>query len=257
MSIPVVMLHSVTRDRHDFAPFAPHLPGGVHAAPHDLLGHGDAPRASRYRVTDFAEAICLPETPSVLFGHSLGGLVSLELAQKRPDQVSAVVLEDPPLFDSKQPRLDTTPWATGFRKMKALMTGRGAQWSQEDWAASAARWPSGHGRLSTEEAGGSEAVLRRAQQVMRLDPAVIDAMLAPELHDGFDVVDAIRAIRCPITLLAGERSAGSALSDEDLRILAAEPNVTIVRVLGAGHYLREAEPAVCANAVRDAVAAYC
>lgn len=280
----VTMLHAVTRDRHDFAPFAGML-DRLNPRPLDLLGHGDAPRSPHYRLQDFAAAISwpapsaaenppgappsapatpvalaapaapaapetAPESASLFYGHSLGGLVALAVAQNNPGRMRGLVLEDPPLFESRQPRLDATPWADGFRKLKRIITGRGSDWTLAEWNEAVAAWPSGHGELTIAEQGGPEAVARRARQIAALDPAVLDAMVAPDLHGAFDPIAAIRAAKCPVTILVGAREAGSALSTEDLAILAAEPSVTLVRIQAGGHYLHEARPDLCASALK-------
>jgi pimeloyl-ACP methyl ester carboxylesterase len=66
----------------------------------DLRGHGrsDAPR-QRYTITRFADDlawICaqLDLARSVVVGHSLGGLVALELAASHPERLAAAVLID-------------------------------------------------------------------------------------------------------------------------------------------------------------------
>ncbi|WMS43290.1 alpha/beta hydrolase [Acuticoccus sp. MNP-M23] len=259
----VTMLHAVTRDRHDFAPFAATI-ARMNPRPQDLLGHGEAPRAPRYRLQDFAAAVRWPDanaaeasaatgTPGdgpLFYGHSLGGLVALAVAQDNPGRLRGLVLEDPPLFESRQPRLDTTPWAGGFRALKRIMTGKGRDRTLAEWEAAVALWPSGHGTQTIAEQGGTDAVARRARQIAALDPAVLDAMVDPDLHHAFDPITAIRAARCPVTILVGNREEGSALSAQDLVILAAEPSVTLVRIQSAGHYLHEARPDLCADALK-------
>ncbi|MEO1103467.1 MAG: alpha/beta hydrolase [Pseudomonadota bacterium] len=255
--LPVLLLHSVTRDKTDFEDFAPlvsSLARPLKPCPVDHIGHGDAVRADRYRITDFADGIVLPRTPFALYGHSLGGMVALCIAARHPDLVEAVVLEDPPLFDSKQPRLDATHWADGFRKLKSLMAGRGASWGEAEWQRAAVHWPSGHGSKTISQAGGPKAAERRGRQIVKLDPNVLDAMVADTLHEGFDVIASLRAACCAVTILAGDRAAGSALTDEDLRLLAPEPNVTLVHAHGVGHYVREADPRLCVRALEAAVA---
>lgn len=246
----LVLLHAVTRDRHDFHDFCQTLPHGLVAHPMDLPGHGDAPRLAHYTVAAMAQAIALPAAaPVVIWGHSLGGLVATAIVAQRPASVRALILEDPPIFDAQQPRLDTTHWARGFRALHGIMTGRGANWSLADWEAAAADWPSGNGDTTIAQSAGPAGVVRRAKQIASLDPNIPLAMVAPGLFAGFDPLAAIKSAPCPITILAGDRGLGSALSDEDVRILAAEHNVRIVPVPGAGHFIREARPDVARAAL--------
>lgn len=69
----------------------------------DLRGHGDSPRFSADEL-DAAPDVLLADMldlldevgePAALVGHSLGGFVALRAALARPQQVSALVLEDP------------------------------------------------------------------------------------------------------------------------------------------------------------------
>lgn len=249
----LVLLHAATRDRHDFAALLaalPELAGG--ALPVDLLGHGEAPRAARYRLLDFADAAeaVLGEGPVVLYGHSLGGLVATALAARRPDRVAGLVLEDPPVFGSQMPRLAETSFYRGFMALKALMEGPGADYSLADWERAVAGWPSGHGRTTVAEVLGPEGVAMRARQIARFDPAVIDAMVAGDLHEGFDIVAALAGLSCPAVLLAGEAGRGSALSAEDLACLAGMP-LRIEPVAGEGHFIHETLAGPCAAAVRS------
>ena len=64
----------------------------------DLPGHGAAPRVDPPTVPAYAEAL-LPELPErpVLVGHSLGGMVALELARRIGDRARALVLLDAPI----------------------------------------------------------------------------------------------------------------------------------------------------------------
>lgn len=244
----LVLLHAVTRDRHDFGPLTEALPE-FDAVPHDLLGHGDAPRVARYTILDFARAVSF-EPPAILYGHSLGGVVALAIAAARPGAVRGLVLEDPPLFESRQPRLSESSFLRGFENLRTLLNGSAAGWSEDDWARAVADWPSGHGRRPMREVFGEAGVRRRARQLHRFDGRILDDLIDGTVSDGFEVIPAIRAAGCPLTVLAGERGRGSALSEEDLRVLAAEPAVTVVPVEGEGHFIHETLPQPCAAAVR-------
>jgi pimeloyl-ACP methyl ester carboxylesterase len=244
----LVLLHAVTRDRHDWGPLLAAL-GGFDALPLDLLGHGEAARVPRYTIGELAAAVTFAG-PAILYGHSLGGVVALAVAAARPADVRGLVLEDPPLFESRQPRLSQSSFLRGFEALKALLHGPAASWSEDDWAAAVADWPSGHGRRSMREVFGEDGVRRRARQLHRFDPAVLDSLIGGTLSDGFEVMPAIRAAGCPITIFVGARERGSALSEDDVRLLAAEPTVTIVPVPEEGHFIHEILPQPCADAVR-------
>jgi pimeloyl-ACP methyl ester carboxylesterase len=73
-------------------------------------GHGTSQWASdgRYRVVDYADdLIAVLETaqlgPVSISGNSLGGLIALNVAARRPDLVRAIALEDAPLLITDQP----------------------------------------------------------------------------------------------------------------------------------------------------------
>ncbi|MEM8853432.1 MAG: alpha/beta hydrolase [Pseudomonadota bacterium] len=248
----VFMLHAITRDRHDFADLAGRLEG-AEALPLDHIGHGDAPRGPLYRVPDYATAIAPSMAQGdVIFGHSLGGLVALYLAGKRPGFLRAVVLEDPPLFDSRMPRMADSPYLKGFAALKALM-GRHPDYGEADWARRVAEWPSGHGDLTIKQAMGDDGVARRAMQIAKFDRKALDAPMDGTLNDGFDVFNAIRSCQCPVHILAGVEAQGSALSPADLTLLALERNVTVTSIASEGHYIHEMCPDVCLAALRPAL----
>ena len=73
------------------------LPGAVR---HELRGFGDTPMppAGSFSNADDLEA-ALGDEPAALVGASFGGLVCLELAGRRPDRVSELVLLGAPLPD--------------------------------------------------------------------------------------------------------------------------------------------------------------
>ncbi|MEM7692826.1 MAG: alpha/beta fold hydrolase [Pseudomonadota bacterium] len=248
---PLVLLHAITRNGEDFAPFLPHLEA-FDPHPVDLLGHGKAPRSDTYNLRTYAAAVPVPDRPFALYGHSLGGVVALAIAAENRN-VRALVLEDPPLWDSQPPRLETTRWAAEFAALHHLMTRRYKGFGADEWRTVVGAWPSGHGNATIAAHGGAPAVARRARQIAALDPAVLSGILKPTLQQGFDVLAAIRACRARVTVLCGERARGAALAPDDLGVLSAEPNVTLVRAPGAGHYVREHDPALCAATLTAAL----
>lgn len=64
-----------------------------HARTPDLPGHGTAAPISPPRVEAFAGALLAEIPPGcILIGHSLGGMVALEIAVRAPDRIAALIL---------------------------------------------------------------------------------------------------------------------------------------------------------------------
>ena len=92
-----VLLHGGAVNAHAWDAAMVRLGGPAWAV--DLPGHGRSAWTpdgdfSPARLADALEPHVLPERRTLLAGHSLGGLVALELAARRPDRVSGVLLLD-------------------------------------------------------------------------------------------------------------------------------------------------------------------
>jgi pimeloyl-ACP methyl ester carboxylesterase len=120
---PVVLLHGRGADSADWAGIAESLAAGprrVYAL--DLRGHGrsDWPGAYAYElmsddVYGFLDALDLARVD--LVGHSLGGVIAYLLAQRAPDAVRRLVLEDVPApfpLDPPRPRAERPDEALPF-----------------------------------------------------------------------------------------------------------------------------------------------
>ncbi|MFK7882182.1 alpha/beta fold hydrolase [Roseobacter sp.] len=86
----------------------------------DLPGHGSAPLVSSPRVEIYADALSndVPQG-AVLIGHSLGGMVALELAARMQDQIKALVLIEtvPTLRDRLSGQISASIAAGVFRSI--------------------------------------------------------------------------------------------------------------------------------------------
>lgn len=105
---PVVLLHGLGRTGNGWKHVIELLvPYGFRAVAFDLLGFGASPKPQwlRYDIDDHASAVIsaiqrlrLGE-PAVLVGHSMGCLVALRVARRRPDLVRHMVLYEMPLYE--------------------------------------------------------------------------------------------------------------------------------------------------------------
>jgi len=100
----MLFIHGWTSDRHAFKPQVAHFSKSHLCITSDQLGHGksDAPEMD-YTPHSQAEVMAelldgLGITDVIVVGHSMGGLIAVELAAMRPDQVKAVIMVDPAQF---------------------------------------------------------------------------------------------------------------------------------------------------------------
>ncbi len=109
---PVLLVHGWTCDHTYFAPQVEHFGRRHRVIAVDLRGHGesDKPR-QEYTMAGFADDLAwlcgkLGVQRPVVIGHSMGGVIALELAARRPDLPLALILLDapvvtPPAFDDQ------------------------------------------------------------------------------------------------------------------------------------------------------------
>jgi len=95
---PVVLLHGLGGAASNWSAVAPRLARSRRVLVPELPGHGgSAPLAATPSLEPFADAVLAvaqaeDALPAAVVGHSLGGVVALRLAARRPDAVSAVVV---------------------------------------------------------------------------------------------------------------------------------------------------------------------
>lgn len=104
---PFLLIHGQTGSWMDYATVLPQLSKEYHVFAIDCHGHGKSSHnADRYSVKamceDFAWFVSnVIGQKVVLSGHSSGGLLSLYFSAYYSDLVSAVVLEDPPIYSTQ------------------------------------------------------------------------------------------------------------------------------------------------------------
>ncbi|MBA1204531.1 alpha/beta hydrolase [Pseudomonas capeferrum] len=99
--LPVIALHGWLDNANSFARLAPRL-RGLRIVALDLAGHGYSghrPRGAGYALADYAhDVLCAAEQLGwqrfALLGHSLGAIISVQLASALPDRVSHLALID-------------------------------------------------------------------------------------------------------------------------------------------------------------------
>ena len=182
------------------------------------------------QVDDLAKVVA--DRPSVIVGHSLGGVVALAFAQRSPELARAVVS-----YESPMPWLPTWPSVTAGA---AAMTGEG------DTGAAAERFM----RRMIGDARW-EGLPVRTQEQRRVEGAALVAELrsirspAPPPYDP-------TLIHLPVVVAHGTRSKPHH-QDGTRRLAEALPNGELVVIEGADHGVHLSDPAALATLIRRAI----
>jgi pimeloyl-ACP methyl ester carboxylesterase len=215
---------------------------GYRAISYDRRGFGASthpPIKDLARHTSDAVALleALDVAPALVVGHSMGGVISLDLAVKRPELMCGLVLIEPPLHFKKHPS------ATMLRKLIGAQVSRRVR-GDEHAAESFMRWAT----TTTDGANGYDMTPPAERAALVANSTAI--MRELDSGTGEHVkLDDVGRIELPVVCLIG----GITLPEYGRaaqRISKALPPMAIVNVPGAGHVLPISHP----QAVVDAVA---
>jgi pimeloyl-ACP methyl ester carboxylesterase len=248
---PLVLLHGLGRRWQVFLPVIPALSLRWHVFVLDLRGHGKSGRVVRgYRGTQYAEDItCFlrerVSEPTVLFGHSLGGLLAMWIASRNPELVRALILGDNIIITRKG---RAPMYVSLFSGLRDLARRGGSVEQIADGIGRIDLQVPGTGELVTirELPGNDEAyLLAWARCVQAADPDTYDMTLDESAMEGWDEEAVLRGITCPTLLLQANRELGGLMTDADValakRILPHHTHVYL-RSLGHALFIQQPEP---------------
>lgn len=246
---PLVMLHGLTDRWQFFLPIIPQLSQRWHIYAVDFRGHGASSRSPPYRYIDhindataFLENV--PQETPIVYGASLGGMISLMVAARRPDLVRALIFGDAniKIHHVRNVMRDYHTFWSGWERiagldatMEELVTEVAEMPIEIPWRPPG-RYGDGLDHIS---------LLNKATYLSRLDPGVLtdwarggsDDEAYRRVTTGYDE-KAIRDITCPVLLMQGNKEKGAILTDDEVEYaLSKIPRARHVYLEEHGHNL--------------------
>lgn len=197
---PVVLVHGLGLNRHMWKWYVEALAPHFRVVTYDLLGHGESVKhAAPYRMSQFVdqiEALCahLDVDQCAIAGFSLGGIINRAYALSHPERVRALVI-----LNSYHDRTEEQRAAVLQRVEQARQSGPTATID-----AALERW------FTPEFHAAHPEMLDQVRSWVTAN----DAEVYPHLYHlmamcDADLVEPVRAIRCPTLIIAGEKDPGN------------------------------------------------
>lgn len=243
----VVLLAGVTNARTTWSRVHDALAGRVRLVRIDHRGHGESSHVpgtydlDHYGPDAIAVVDHVLERPAVFVGHSLGGVVSHYVADRRPDLVRGVFMEDPPLYYGEPGAAAASIFPGVFTVMRdAYRRYRGRGATLEEYVALVARAPAMNGHGTMGDVLGDAALRAAAAGYAALDPEV----LTPAIEaTALAAARPDRPLACPVRVLRADPALGAAFTAEhDARFLATNPHAAVTMVGGASHLVHDEQP---------------
>ncbi len=243
---PLLLLHGILGNGRTWEWMLPRLGDRFRVLRLDFRGHGESDRApGRYQTADYvADAIAACEAaigiPALVIGHSLGGVTAAALAQRRPDLVRAILLEDAPLAaraDRSEPG-DDGALLDAFARLRDGIPKLQAAGVSADQVAGIIRASPGPTGELLGDLLCDDAIATMADANLTVDASVLDHVLAGTMEPAFDPT---RPIAVPVVAIAADPASPDAVTrpDDLAQLVATSPDVDTVTLSGATHLIHD------------------
>ena len=226
---PLALIHGIGSRWQPFRPLLPALAEKYHVFALDLRGHGGSSHTpGAYRLEDYTRDVHQfiagqVRAPAVIYGHSLGALVGINLAAQQPQEVRGLILGDPPLYHHDTLTRDT-PWQAAFSELLEFMLAHPDPAEMEAWLA------------QNMPGMAPERRAERVRSLETLDPDVVRAVISNTQMEGVSLAGIAPRVACPVLLLRGNPGLGSALREQDVDFATRHfPNMRVLEMETTGH----------------------
>jgi pimeloyl-ACP methyl ester carboxylesterase len=158
-----------------------------------------------------------------VFGFSLGGVVALKAAHQNPQEIRALILEDPALVEFTHLPEDIFAHSY-FNSVAELLSKHPSQGDIAAWL------------KSLDPAMPDDALEIHASRLAKLDPDILVPILGGELVEKHSLDAVLQKITCPILLLQADPALGAATEDQHVALFREfAPQTQVIKIEGARH----------------------
>ncbi len=246
---PLVFLHGIGRNWKDFLPLIPSFASRWQVFALDFRGHGSSGREANYRSRDYAgdviefldHVVC---RPAAMFGHSLGGAVTMHVAANRPELVRAAILGDT-VFSGKT--LAESMYQPLFAGLYEVIVQNGSIGEMAGRLGKVRIPVPGIGHLvAIGDLPGNNApsLLKWAECLQQVAPEAMRMSRDGLTLSDFDGRELIARMQCPTLILQANPQLGGLVPDREIDFARTLPHVRVARfpLLGHALHLQQAKP---------------
>jgi len=244
---PVLVLHGILGSTVTWDWLVPHLTDRYRVLRLDFRGHGDSDRAPGEYVADGwisdAATVCreVAGAPCLVIGHSLGGGTAAGLAQRHPELVRAIALEDPALgFLPRESgvALEGNSLLDAFRLMRESIPQLQASGMTADMLTpilTAAPGPTGETFGATMH---PDAIAAMAVSMLKVDATVLDPVLSGTVPN---LMDLGAPIPVPTLIVAADPSSPDCVARPEVTdiVKGTSPSVDVHPLPGSNHLIHD------------------
>lgn len=243
--VPLVLLHGITENALTWAPVLDGIDPRCRVVALDLRGHGGSARPDAlYDAEAYADDVRhfideIAGAPTLLAGHSLGGVVAVQVGATAPGRVRALFLEDPPLYFVNN--LNETYRGLFEGMVMIAKTLQDGTRSADDWFEVMANAPDPYTGRPGIETMGETRIRLRLDSIRSMKPKALEDALEGSLH--WDTDGVLARLECPVTLVIGDPELGGVMTPEEaghlMRIVDGAHAIQVDRV---GHLVHDQRP---------------
>ncbi|STX29978.1 hydrolase [Legionella beliardensis] len=217
--LPILLLHGATKNWQSFSPLINDLMAYLHVLAIDFRGHGKSKHmAGAYKLQDYLmDTQCFImeyiKQPTIILGHSLGGMIGLMAAAKYPQLVSSLIIIDAPL---------TTASLRKLAQEQGAFANQLIQWLKISKFLNVTSFNNG-------------AI---PESLSQCDPDMLHAIIndfEATFHQ-YSIEELFPKIKCPILLIRGNTIRGSLVNDAEVeQVKTLLPKLKDIKLPHAGH----------------------